>query len=75
VRDAANAPVGGAKVELKGVGFNYLRNVFTAANGSYSAANLRPGTYLVTVTKTALTFPAGLNVTVGGSKVNDVNAQ
>jgi hypothetical protein len=75
VRDAANAPIGGAKVELKGVGFNFLRNVYTAANGTYTAANLRPGTYLVTVTKTPLTFPAGVNVTVGASKVNDVNAQ
>jgi PKD repeat protein len=75
VRDAANVPVGGAKVELKGVGFNFLRNVYTAANGTYTAANLKPGTYLVTVTKTPLTFPAGVNVTVGASKVNDVNAQ
>jgi PKD repeat protein len=76
VRDSANQPLGAAKVQVQRAGSTTVfRNVYTAANGTYTLANLKPGTYTLTVIKTGYTFPAAVNVTVGGNQVNDVNAQ
>jgi uncharacterized surface anchored protein len=48
------------------LGSVFSTTVYTAANGTFSVANLKPGTYKVTVTKFGYSFanPAA-NITVG----------
>lgn len=47
-------PLASATVQLRKTGF--ARNVLTAANGTFSATLLKPGTYTLTVTKYGYTF-------------------
>jgi hypothetical protein len=47
--------------------------VYTAANGTFSAGSLKPGTYTLTVTKTGLTFTSpAATITVGPSSSGNV---
>jgi PKD repeat protein len=71
-RSNGTTPAPSATVKLTGNGVN--KTVYTNIAGNYTLANLKPGTYTVTVTKNGYTFPAGVNVSVGGDKVNDVIA-
>ena len=61
-----NVPVAGATVRIK-VGTTTIRTVTTNSLGNYTVANLKPGTYNVTATKTGLTFPQVYNQLVGPS--------
>jgi hypothetical protein len=67
--------VSGAKVVVK-KGLAIVKTVYTSATGTFSATNLKPGTYTLTITRTGHTFtvPAA-TVTVGPSSlVNDIDA-
>ncbi len=76
VRDGGGLPIAGAKVQVQRKNVAAIfRNVYTASNGTYTLANMKPGIYTLTVSKLGYTFPAGVDITVGGNKVNDVNAQ
>jgi len=69
-------PVSSAIVTVSKGGV-FVKSVFTAANGSFSAGYLKPGTYALTVSKPGYTFPvpAVAAVTVGPSSAgNDVTA-
>jgi hypothetical protein len=69
-------PVSSAIVTVSKGGV-FVKSVFTAANGTFSAGFLKPGTYTLTVSKPGYTFPvpAVAAVTVGPSSPgNDVTA-
>ena len=61
--------IGSALVTLTKSGFA-TRTTYTASNGTYSFAGLKPGTYTVTVTKAGLVFPAAPTATVGASQTS-----
>ena len=74
-RSDGTTPVPLATVQLK-VGTVVKRTVFTNASGAWNVANLKPGTYTVSVSKTGYTFgnPAP-SIPVGpGSSGNDIQA-
>jgi hypothetical protein len=69
-------PVSSAIVTVSKGGV-FVKTVFTAANGTFSAGFLKPGTYTLTVSKPGYTFPvpAVAAVTVGpSSSGNNVTA-
>jgi hypothetical protein len=65
-------PVPTALITVK-KGTTVVRTVYTAANGTFSAGSLKPGTYTLTVTKTGLTFTSpAATITVGPSSSGNV---
>ncbi|MCI0390808.1 MAG: TonB-dependent receptor [Acidobacteria bacterium] len=52
VRDSSNAAITGAKVKITQTATSVLRETVTDERGEFSAPNLRPGEYSVTVTAT-----------------------
>ena len=61
--------VSAAKVVVK-KGTRIVKTVYTSATGTFSATNLKPGTYTLTVTKTGYTFTVPAEtVTVGPSEL------
>ena len=67
VKDSSGAVVAGAQVTIKDVATGVARVVPTDGNGSYSAANLLPGNYSITVSAPgfATEVQSGINLTVG----------
>jgi hypothetical protein len=67
VTDASGAMVTGAQVTITDIATGVSRVVPTDANGSYSAANLLPGTYSIRVSARgfATGVQSGIDVTVG----------
>ncbi|MEO8197109.1 MAG: PKD domain-containing protein, partial [Thermoanaerobaculia bacterium] len=61
-----NTAVANATVTVKLAGVT-VRTVFTNSLGNYTVANLKPGTYTITATRTGLTFPQVYNQLVGPS--------
>ena len=74
VADGSGAPIVGANVVIKNVGTGVVREVTTNADGVYSAPNLSPGNYEVTVTaKGFSTFvQKNLALTVGSEQALNV---
>jgi hypothetical protein len=74
-RSNGTTPVATAKVEVK-KGGALVKTVYSAANGTFSAGFLKPGTYTLTVTKPNFTFadPAATIVVGPTSLGNFVNA-
>jgi hypothetical protein len=69
--------VGSASVSIL-QGSTTIKTVITAANGTFTAGSLKPGTYSIKVTKTGYTFPTpntvnNPNVTIGPSKTAGVS--
>src|SRR6202158_2972099 len=67
VNDASGAVVVGAQVIIKDIATGVSRTVPTDGDGFYSAANLLPGTYMITVSARGFTTEvrSGIDVTVG----------
>ncbi|MBI5289556.1 MAG: carboxypeptidase regulatory-like domain-containing protein, partial [Chloroflexi bacterium] len=70
-RYGGTTPLASATITLK-LGTTTVRTVFSNASGAFSATNLKPGTYALTVTKAGFTFavPAA-TITVGPSSAGN----
>ncbi len=70
VSDASGAAVGGANISIKNLGTGETRDVTTNGDGFYSAPNLLPGNYDVTVTASgfATLVQERLALTVGAQQ-------
>ncbi len=69
VVDTNGAAVAGANVEIKNVGTNIIRNLTTDDGGRFTALQLQPGKYSVSVAKQGFGTPvAEVEVTVGETK-------
>jgi hypothetical protein len=73
VSDESGAAVAGAKVSIKNLANGDVREVSTNADGLYSAPNLAPAPYEVTVTATGFGAETqkGLTLTVGAQQALD----
>jgi hypothetical protein len=67
VTDASGAQVSGAKVSIRNTATGVERHIITDSASFYSAPNLLPGTYDITVTAPGFStyLRTGLNLTVG----------
>ena len=73
VLDPTGATVPGAKVTIKNVGTNASRSLTTNADGIYTATNLHPSDYSVTVEASGFSTERKLiNVAVGGRAGLDI---
>jgi Carboxypeptidase regulatory-like domain/TonB dependent receptor/TonB-dependent Receptor Plug Domain len=74
VSDESGAAVAGAKVTIKNLATGDVREVGTNTDGLYSAPNLAPATYDVTVTATGFgpVTQKGLVLNVGGQQSLDI---
>jgi Carboxypeptidase regulatory-like domain len=74
ITDASSAVVAGARVTIVNQSTEVTREAVTDKNGFYSAPNLLPGNYEVTVTATgfATTSRSGIRLNVGGDQVIDI---
>ncbi|MFN7975976.1 MAG: carboxypeptidase regulatory-like domain-containing protein [Acidobacteriota bacterium] len=69
---AGTAGIPGATVQLK-KGTNFLLTLTTAVDGSFLASSLKPGTYVVTVTKPGYTFPnPAATLTIGPDSLGNI---
>ncbi len=76
VTDASGAVIPGANVEISNVGTKgSSRKIQTDKDGSYTATNLPPATYTVTVTAPGFKTFTAQNVTVFVAEKRSVNAQ
>jgi Carboxypeptidase regulatory-like domain/TonB-dependent Receptor Plug Domain len=76
VTDASGAVIPGANVEISNVGTKgSSRKIQTDKDGSYTATNLPPATYTVTVTAPGFKTFTAQNVTVFVAEKRTVNAQ
>ena len=73
VSDPSGAPIGDAKVAIENLGTGISRAVTTDKNGFYSAPNLLPGNYEVSVSATGFSSQVkkGVTLTVGGQQTVD----
>lgn len=74
VKDPSGAVVAGAQVTIMNIATGVPRVVPTDGNGSYSAANLLPGVYSITVSAPgfAVEEQSGIDVTVGSQMLINV---
>ncbi len=70
LRDADEQPLAGVKVELLNASGQVLSTTFTDANGQYSFAGLRPGTYSVRETQPDGYFQGGTIAPATGGDVS-----
>src|ERR1039458_9133139 len=77
VSDSSGAVVPGAKVSIADTATGATRDVVASDAGYYTASNLQPGPYQITVSATGFTtkVASGLNLTVGGQQVLDLTLQ
>src|SRR5215472_7312137 len=75
VLDPSGAVITGADVTLLNTGTSVTRTTTTNASGNYSATDLAPGTYQVTITKTGFSKFVQQNVTVAVAQSTRVDAQ
>src|SRR5712664_1017382 len=75
--DASGAAVPNAKVSIKNSATGVVRDVTTDSAGFYSAPNLLPGVYDITVAATGFSsaVQTGLTLTVGASKALNIALQ
>lgn len=75
VSDGSGAPIAGANIVIKNVNTGVVRELTTNADGVYSAPNLSPGIYEITVTgKGFSTFvQKNLTLTVGSEQALNVS--
>src|ERR1700704_1145390 len=75
--DASGAAVPNAKVSIKNSATGVVREVTTDSAGFYSAPNLLPGVYNITVAATGFSssVQTGLTLTVGASKALNIALQ
>jgi hypothetical protein len=75
VTDQTGAAVSGAKVEIRNTGTNELRVVTSDPSGLYTADQLVPGQYSVSVSATGFKGFVKNNITLEGSQRAEHNAQ
>src|ERR1700704_2834102 len=77
VRDASSAVIANAKVSIKNTATGVTRDVTTDSAGLYSAPNLLPGIYEVTIVATGFStsVQTGLTLTVGATQALDISLQ
>src|SRR6202158_1622960 len=77
VRDASSAVIANAKVSIKNTATGVPRDVTTDSAGLYSAPNLLPGIYEVTIVATGFStsVQTGLTLTVGATQALDISLQ
>src|SRR5215831_2335830 len=75
VLDPSGAAVTGAAVTLRNTGTSVTRATTTNDSGNYSASDLAPGAYEVTITKTGFSKFVQQNVTVAVAQSTRVYAQ
>jgi hypothetical protein len=75
VTDASGASVSGATVSIRQLDTNEIRTVTTSERGSYSAPQLRPGTYSITIDKTGFKTFLQNNVVLAIDQVVQINAR
>ena len=77
VRDASSAVIANAKVSIKNTATGVTRDVTTDSAGLYSAPNLLPGIYEVTIVAAGFStsVQTGLTLTVGASQALDISLQ
>jgi hypothetical protein len=75
VTDQTGAAVSGATVEIRNTGTNELRVLTSDANGLYTASQLAPGQYSISVTAKGFKSFVKSNVTLEGSQRAEHNAQ
>jgi outer membrane receptor protein involved in Fe transport len=75
VSDQSGAVIGGAQVSIKNLATDVTRHLTSDSDGLYSAPNLLPGTYQVTVTAQGFTTSVQKNVTltVGAQQLLNVS--
>jgi hypothetical protein len=67
VKNNAGANLGSAIVQVK-KGSSIVKSLYTAANGTFSAGSLKPGSYTLTVLKAGLSFPVTGPIVIGPSQ-------
>src|ERR1700716_1692177 len=77
IRDASSAVIANAKVSIKNTATGVTRDVTTDSAGLYSAPNLLPGIYEVTIVAAGFStsVQTGLTLTVGASQALDISLQ
>ena len=77
VSDASGAVIPNAQVSIKNVATGEVRAVTTNAAGLYTAPNLLPGSYEVTVTASGFSTEvrSGITLTVGAQQVLNITMQ
>src|SRR5260221_8604847 len=77
VMDASGAVVTNAKVSIRNTGTDVKRDVTTDSAGFYSAPNLLPGIYDITVVDPGFStsVQTGLTLTVGAAQALDISLQ
>jgi hypothetical protein len=77
ITDQSGGVVANAGVAILNIATGETRNVSTNADGIYSAPNLQPGVYSVTVTATGFSkaVQSGLTLTVGASQTLNITMQ
>src|SRR3981189_1234376 len=77
VTDASGAVITNAKVSIKNTATDVTREATTDSSGVYSAPNLLPGTYEVTVVAAGLStsVQSGLTLTVGATQALNISLQ
>jgi hypothetical protein len=77
VMDASGAVVTNAKVSIKNTATDVTRDVTTDSAGVYSAPNLLPGVYEITVVAAGFStsVKSGLTLTVGATQALDISLQ
>src|SRR3984893_5047681 len=77
VTDASGSAVPNAKVSIKNNATGVVRDVTTDSAGFYSAPNLLPGVYDITVVAPGFSFSVqtGLTLSVGASKALNIALQ
>src|SRR6202171_2300111 len=77
VMDASGAVITNAKVSIKNTATDVTRNVTTDSSGAYSAPNLLPGPYEVTVEAPGFStsVQTGLTLTVGATQPLNISLQ
>ncbi|MBZ5659389.1 MAG: carboxypeptidase regulatory-like domain-containing protein [Acidobacteriia bacterium] len=71
--DPSGSVIAGAEVAIKNVGTGIVRTVTTDSAGLYSAPNLIPGTYEVTVTATGFSKSVQSNLTLSVGQQQSLN--
>src|SRR5450755_1118873 len=74
VTDEQTGPVASATISIKNTGTSVAREVSTNSDGIYSAPNLLPGNYELTVTATGFQTltQKGVTLTVGGQQALNI---
>jgi hypothetical protein len=77
VMDASGAVIANAKISIKNTATDVTRDVTTDSSGLYSAPNLQPGIYEVTVIAAGFStsVQTGLTLTVGATQALNVSLQ